>query len=116
MRSWETFSDLLRSRSAAFGMALIARGAAGGDRRAGARPCDPLKPAPLDRLQGPSEEHLFGTDSLGRDIFSRVIYGDAHFDPDRADLGLDLAGPGDSPAGAWPGYFGGQASTASSCA
>jgi peptide/nickel transport system permease protein len=38
-------------------------------------PCDPLKPAPLERLQGSSEKHWFGTDSLGRDIFSRVIYG-----------------------------------------
>ena len=38
-------------------------------------PYDPLKPAPLDRLQGPSEAHVFGTDSLGRDILSRVIYG-----------------------------------------
>jgi peptide/nickel transport system permease protein len=28
-----------------------------------------------DRLQGPSREHPFGTDNLGRDILSRVIYG-----------------------------------------
>jgi peptide/nickel transport system permease protein len=27
------------------------------------------------RLQGPSSDHWFGTDQLGRDIFSRVIYG-----------------------------------------
>ena len=26
-------------------------------------------------LQGPSSAHLFGTDELGRDILSRVIYG-----------------------------------------
>ncbi len=28
-----------------------------------------------DALQGPSAEHIFGTDKLGRDIFTRVIYG-----------------------------------------
>ena len=27
------------------------------------------------RLAAPSYDHLFGTDSLGRDVFSRVIYG-----------------------------------------
>lgn len=30
---------------------------------------------PLNRLQGPSAKHWFGTDELGRDIFARVIHG-----------------------------------------
>jgi peptide/nickel transport system permease protein len=29
----------------------------------------------LDKLQRPSTEHLFGTDQLGRDVFSRVVVG-----------------------------------------
>lgn len=29
----------------------------------------------LDRFQGPSAKHLFGTDELGRDIFARVLVG-----------------------------------------
>lgn len=28
-----------------------------------------------DRLQPPNSEHWFGTDSLGRDIFARILYG-----------------------------------------
>ncbi len=38
----------------------------------------PQDPAALDlhgRLVGPSAAHLFGTDELGRDILSRVLYG-----------------------------------------
>jgi len=38
----------------------------------------PYDPIALDlpaRLQAPSGEHFFGTDEMGRDVFSRVIYG-----------------------------------------
>lgn len=38
-------------------------------------PYDPLSIAPLQRLKGPSALHYFGTDSLGRDVFSRTIWG-----------------------------------------
>lgn len=38
-------------------------------------PYDPLKQAIPDRLKPPSANYLFGTDQLGRDILSRVIYG-----------------------------------------
>ena len=36
-------------------------------------PYDPLATAPLDALQPPSASHWFGTDSLGRDVFSRTL-------------------------------------------
>lgn len=35
----------------------------------------PLQISPQDRLQAPSAAHLFGTDHLGRDTYSRVIHG-----------------------------------------
>ncbi len=38
-------------------------------------PHDPNQQVLLYRLNGPCAEHLFGTDSLGRDILSRAIYG-----------------------------------------
>lgn len=38
-------------------------------------PYDPLALNLLHSLKGPSLEHLFGTDQLGRDIFSRVVHG-----------------------------------------
>jgi len=38
-------------------------------------PYEPLDQDIVNRLQGPSAAHLFGTDQLGRDIFSRVLYG-----------------------------------------
>lgn len=38
-------------------------------------PYDPLKPDLGNKYAMPSAEHLFGTDSLGRDIFTRLLYG-----------------------------------------
>ena len=57
-------------------------------------------------LSPPSLAHWFGTDSLGRDIFSRVIIAT------RLDLGIAVAAVGISCilgglAGAFAGYFGG---------
>lgn len=37
-------------------------------------PYDPLA-QDFELLQAPSREHLFGTDELGRDVLSRVVYG-----------------------------------------
>jgi peptide/nickel transport system permease protein len=38
-------------------------------------PDDPFATDPLDDLAAPSGGHLFGTDRVGRDVFSRVIVG-----------------------------------------
>ena len=36
---------------------------------------DPVRMSPRDRFQGPSLDHLLGTDQLGRDLFARVLHG-----------------------------------------
>jgi peptide/nickel transport system permease protein len=38
-------------------------------------PYDPIAIRPSEKLSPPSRAHLFGTDALGRDIFSRVVWG-----------------------------------------
>lgn len=66
-------------------------------------PSDPL--AQTDELFAPpSSEHLFGTDELGRDIFSRVLYG-ARVSLPLALLLVGLATALGSLMGALAGYF-----------
>jgi len=55
-------------------------------------PYPPNLIVPEARLQPPSTAHLFGTDSLGRDVFSRVLYG--------ARIAVEMAGVGVSVAAA----------------
>ena len=38
-------------------------------------PADPILVASVQRLLPPSRAHLFGTDELGRDVLSRIIFG-----------------------------------------
>ena len=36
---------------------------------------DPLALSPVKRLRPPSAQNWFGTDMIGRDVYSRVVYG-----------------------------------------
>lgn len=38
-------------------------------------PYDPLGIAPAEILQGPSRSHVLGTDELGRDVLTRILFG-----------------------------------------
>jgi len=57
-------------------------------------------------LQAPSAAHLFGTDQVGRDVFSRVLYG-ARVSPLVALFVLLIACAVGVPLGVAAGYFGG---------
>jgi peptide/nickel transport system permease protein len=61
---------------------------------------------PLDVLRGPSAAHLFGTDQVGRDILSRVIYG-TRVSPVIAIIVLAIACAIGVPLGVAAGFLGG---------
>lgn len=44
-------------------------------------PYDPLFQTVENKFQAPGAEHIFGTDKLGRDVFSRVLYGSRYSIP-----------------------------------
>lgn len=68
---------------------------------------NPFEPNMAVRLQAPSLQHFFGTDALGRDMFSRILYGG------RASILLSLTaavlslGVGLT-VGLWSGFYGGR--------
>lgn len=73
-------------------------------------PYDPSTQNLANRLAAPSAQHWFGTDELGRDIFSRILYGG------RVTLGMVIAvvilvAPLGLVIGCVAGYFGGIVDT-----
>ena len=67
---------------------------------------DPYEQVLSDRLLPPSAEHYFGTDSLGRDIYSRVVYG-SRVTLTIAFLVAAISTPLGLVIGVLAGYFGG---------
>ena len=70
-------------------------------------PYDPIANDMTARLQAPSAEHWFGTDSFGQDIFSRVIYG-GRYSLLAGCLTVVIAGAIGTFYGAIAGYVGGR--------
>ncbi len=71
-------------------------------------PYDPYKINTADRLKAPSARHWLGTDDLGRDQLSRIIYGT------RTTLQVGVISVGIAmsigvPIGVFSGYYGGRA-------
>ncbi|EHR01024.1 ABC transporter permease [Bradyrhizobium sp. WSM471] len=74
-RRQEIFSGLFRSSSFLVGMTIVLFWVICALFGRSFVPYDPLAEDILNALGRPSQEHWFGTDQLGRDIFSRVIVG-----------------------------------------
>ncbi len=66
---------LLRSPSGAVGLAIVAVLVIAAVFAPLIAPHDPFRMAAGPRLAPPSADHLMGTDQLGRDVFSRIVYG-----------------------------------------
>jgi ABC-type dipeptide/oligopeptide/nickel transport system permease subunit len=67
---------------------------------------DPLEQDIPNRLQMPSRSHLFGTDELGRDLFSRIVHG-ARISLGTALIAVLLSLAAGVPLGLASGYLGG---------
>ncbi|MBE0690015.1 MAG: ABC transporter permease [Anaerolineae bacterium] len=68
---------------------------------------NPVKPLPLERLNPPSAEHWFGTDTNGMDVFSRTIHAiriDFTLALSSVVIGVVIG----APLGAISGYYGGR--------
>ena len=70
-------------------------------------PADPNEVAIMDALQGPSRAHLLGTDQLGRDYLSRLLYGGSKTLTMAAGAMLGTVGLG-LLVGTLAGYLGGK--------
>lgn len=67
--------SVLRNRLAAIGTVIVVLLVVAAVFAPWIAPFAPEQQLPTEALQGPSATHLFGTDNIGRDIFSRVVFG-----------------------------------------
>lgn len=73
-------------------------------------PYDPVKVNLPDKKTAPCKEHLLGTDTLGRDIFSRMLYG-ARISIAISVISVLIGGGVGMLLGSIAGYFGGVVDT-----
>jgi peptide/nickel transport system permease protein len=105
--SMEVLRHLLKNRAAVLGLVIILGFILAALLAPILAPHDPLEANLLNRLKGPTAEHPLGTDELGRDLLSRLLYGG------RISLNIGIisvligAGLG-VPLGAVSGYYGGK--------
>jgi peptide/nickel transport system permease protein len=104
---YQTFTRFMRNPLAVCGLAIVVTLVTAAALAPWIIPYDPLATSLGSRLAPPSAQHWFGTDHLGRDIFSRVLWGS------RTTLAIVvlvaiLIGPIGMTIGVVAGYFGGK--------
>jgi peptide/nickel transport system permease protein len=70
-------------------------------------PYDPIAVAPRDRLLPPTGAHLMGTDTFGRDIFSRVLFG-SRLSLTLGLIAVGIAGTAGTLIGLTAAFYGGR--------
>lgn len=74
-RTWRVLKALLKKRGAVVGLIIVLLLVLTAIFAPVIAPYKPIKMGTGKPLTAPSLEHPFGTDELGRDLFSRVVYG-----------------------------------------
>lgn len=97
---------LRRSKSALLGGVILAGLIAAAVAAPLLTPWDPLVMNPVDGLQPPSARHWFGTDILGRDLLTRVLFG-ARISLQTGLISVTIAILIGVPVGLSAGFYGG---------
>ena len=103
----EIARHLVRNRAAVIGLVIISGFVLASVFAPVFSPYDPLKNVLENRLQPPTREHPLGTDELGRDLLSRMLYGgriSLNIGVISVLIGMSIG----IPIGAISGYFGGK--------
>jgi len=98
---------LRRNPTAMAGLGVLALFALSGFLAPMLAPYDPYRSDLEGSLAGPSAAHWLGTDELGRDIFSRVLYG-ARLSMVIGTISVGIGVALGVPVGLFAGYFGGK--------
>ncbi|TGQ75385.1 ABC transporter permease, partial [Mesorhizobium sp. M8A.F.Ca.ET.207.01.1.1] len=74
-RTHRALARFMRNRAAVFGALLVALVVAAALFAPWLTPYDPVQASFMTVRQAPSATHWFGTDELGRDVLSRLLFG-----------------------------------------
>ena len=109
-RRWSLLIRLLRQKTALLGLIICLTVCLSAVFAPFITPFDPLEINMKERLQGPSVIHWFGTDELGRDVLTRLIYG-SRISLSVGAISILVAVSIGVPLGLFSAYYGGAIDT-----